>query len=160
MFRIKEIRLPIGHPQEDLKRAVVEKLGIDPEALISFRTTRQSIDARKKREAIFRVYTVEAEVSHPERSAGRSGVERIPPPEAVSIPSHPSEERRFPLRPVIAGCGPAGLFAALTLSRRGHPPLLLERGREIGKRIRDVRKFTESGVLDPESNILFGEGGA
>ena len=66
----------------------------------------------------------------------------------------------FGRRPVVAGCGPAGLFAALTLAEKGIPVLLLERGRAIQERLADVRAFWERGILNPESNVHFGEGGA
>ena len=78
----------------------------------------------------------------------------------------PGPPRRLPgsrdpdRRPVVAGCGPAGLFAALALASKGTPVLLLERGKAVPERLSDVRAFWERGVLNPESHVHFGEGGA
>ena len=80
----------------------------------------------------------------------------VPQPDPLRI----GKFRRPALRPVVAGAGPAGLFAALTLARYGVPPLLLERGKPVEERSRDVAAFWKTGALDSESNVQFGEGGA
>ncbi len=125
-----------------------------------FSVARRGIDARRKG-AVVRVYAADLALRTPglEESvcAGRPGVRvlgQVPDPfprDPVPRPSPP---------PVVVGAGPAGLFAAWTLARSGAPPLLLERGRPVEERARQVAAFWTDGILDPESNPQFGEGGA
>jgi len=127
---------------------------------VRFSVARRGIDARQKG-AVRRVFTAEAAL----RSEGleEAVCSRVPSARRHEPPPDPFPQGPVPppiLRPVVVGAGPAGLFAALTLARFGAPPLLLERGREVQERIRQVREFWLRGTLDPESNVQFGEGGA
>ena len=158
MIRIPNLALPVDGDEALLRRKAAKLLGIDPEAMLSFSLARQSIDARKKGDVH---YVCAVNVSAPNeaelvRRAGSPGVTLL---EARPY-AFPPVRRASPLRPVIAGMGPAGLFAALYLARNGVPPLVLERGRPVEERTEAVERFWASGELDPECNVQFGEGGA
>lgn len=152
--------------REDLlAQEVARAVGATPERLSSVRVLRSSVDARKRSDVHF-VLNVQVEVK------GLGRVEDAHPKKGVQVmvPKEP-QPCAFPdlsvhgaatdaLRPIVVGAGPAGLFCALALARAGLRPLLIERGRPVEERMRDVRTFADGGRLDEQSNIQFGEGGA
>ena len=158
MIRIQNISLPPEGNTELLRKKAARALGIRPDAIRELTLVRQSIDARKKAD-IHYVCTVlvttdgEAELVRRARSANITLFTPVPY-------AFPPVRRTSKLRPVVVGMGPAGLFAALYLARNGVPVLLLERGRPVEERTADVERFWATGVLDPASNVQFGEGGA
>ena len=158
MLRIGNIPLPIGGDLEQLRRRAARALGVRPGALGEIEIARQSIDARR-RDDVHYVYTVEVSLPDEESilraASGRNItlVERIPY-------AFPAAGRRSALPPVVVGMGPAGLFAALFLAENGFPCIVLERGQDIDRRTLDVDNFWAAGVLNEESNVQFGEGGA
>lgn len=156
MIRITQIKVPIDHSIQDLHQAAADHLGIAPAEIIAVHVRRQSIDARK-RTTLFFVYTLDLELS-PETSIQDASLYRTAPDLRYTPPA-PAPEKEAP-RPVIVGAGPCGLFAALILAQNGYRPLLLDRGREAVERSASVDLFWKTGVLDPESNVQFGEGGA
>src|SRR3970040_1839592 len=135
-------------------------MGVPGDEVPHFPVARRGIDARRKG-AIRRVYTVDVSFRSPaleEEVCSRVSSARplLPTPDPFPrVPVRPP-----PVRPIVVGAGPAGLFAALTLARYGAPPVLLERGRPVEERSRQVAAFWKEGALDPESNVQFGEGGA
>jgi uncharacterized FAD-dependent dehydrogenase len=143
-----------GDLTENLTRAACEKLRCPGEAVSRVRLLRQAIDSRKKSDIHFVCHALVA-IENEARYV-RPGVE-IYREKALEIPEF---RRDSALRPVIAGCGPAGIFAALTMARAGYRPIVLERGQPVDKRREDVSKFHETRKLNPESNVQFGEGGA
>lgn len=160
MLRLADIRLAIDHTEDDLKAAIVEVLGIREEDLAHYRICRKSIDARK-RNTIFFTYSVDVQVANEELLLKEHGSSQKIGPAPVAVyqfvcraPDNVSS------RPVVVGAGPCGLFAALTLAQMGFRPILLERGKKVKERARDVSLFWRTGTLNPESNALFGEGGA
>lgn len=161
MIRIHEIKLPVAHTEEDVRRKAAKLLRVDPSAFLRFTILRRSIDARKKPE-LYIVYSVEAEVAGEERVLKNARAKKgqiqtgIWKPYSFSV----TGERELSHRPIIAGTGPAGLFCGYMLAKAGYQPLLLERGQEIKKRLSDVERFWQEGILNPASNVQFGEGGA
>ena len=160
LVRIDGLRMPPGYTEEALSRAAADRLGCRPAEVRSVRPVRRSLDARRKKDIHYAI-RLEADVSDGAAARalkrGAPGVVRAEP-ETIW---EPRAQRPAPgTRVLVAGLGPAGLFAALALAECGFAPLVIERGRPIGERVEDVERSWASGTPDPESNILFGEGGA
>ncbi|HDS85570.1 MAG TPA: hypothetical protein ENN97_10305, partial [Phycisphaerales bacterium] len=159
MIRIRDICLPFDHKPEALAEAAAHKLGVSPADLNTIILVRKSIDARKKHR-ILAVYCVDAEVSNEADvlSRRRNDARMMPAPPAACV--QPIRRRADGRPPVVVGSGPCGLFAALLLAQADAKPVLIERGKDVKARIRDVQTFWRDGILNPESNVPFGEGGA
>ncbi len=158
MLRIQNISLPIDGGQDQLKQKAARILGVKPEAITALSLARQSIDARKKSDVHY-VCTVDVTVANEGKVLARCRDKNVSLHQSIPY-VFPPVHRTSPLPPVVVGMGPAGLFAALFLARNGLAPIVLERGRPVEERTADVERFWSTGVLDPTSNVQFGEGGA
>jgi len=155
MLLLQALPVPLdGDLTENLTRAVCVKLRCPGEAVSSLRLLRQAVDSRRKSDVRFVCHAL-IEIENEARYV-RPGVE-IYREKPLEVPAF---RRESSLRPVVAGFGPAGIFAALTLARAGRRPVVLERGQPVARRRADVARFHETRRLDPESNVQFGEGGA
>ncbi|MGD0625184.1 MAG: FAD-dependent protein [Thermodesulfobacteriota bacterium] len=159
---LKDIALPLEEEESTLQRKAAETLKISPEQILKLKIIRKSLDARWKNRIHF-VYALELTLA----AAEEKKVLDHPPPglQIQKVTETPARvtariQKKPAKRPVIVGTGPAGLFAALKLAENGLPPLILERGKEVPGRVKDVEKFWQDGTLEPESNVQFGEGGA
>ena len=156
MLRLEGIKLPPEAGVEQLKRKAAAVLRCREEDIVAVQVLRRAIDAR---DGLRFVYTAAVEVKDEARLLKRcrdTHVSRYTP-EVYTLPG-PVKGSDLPT--VVVGMGPAGLFAALVLAKCGVKPIVLERGRCVEQRQQDVRRFWESGILDTESNVQFGEGGA
>ncbi len=159
MLRITEVKLPLDHPVTAIRAAILQRLGIAENELIGYSIFRRAVDARKP--AISFIYTLDVEVSEEpalfERLEDDSRVSRAPDTSYRYVARAPDG---LVSRPVVIGTGPCGLFAGLLLAQMGFRPLILERGKAVRERTRDTWGLWRKSVLDPESNVQFGEGGA
>ncbi len=158
MLRIQNIPLPIDSGQGQLKKKAARILGVKPEVITGLSLARQSIDARKKNDVHY-VCTVDVTVADEGRVMARCRDRNVSLHQSAPY-VFPTVRRTSSLPPVVVGMGPAGLFAALFLARNGLAPIVLERGRPVEERTADVERFWTTGVLNPSSNVQFGEGGA
>lgn len=150
MYRINNLRIQIGYDTEEgIKKAICQKTGVKEKDIRSFQIVKKAIDARRKQD-IHYVLTVNADLS--------GTIDKIP--EILKKNYTLPLKRHIKFRPVICGTGPAGLFAGLVLARCGAAPILLERGEDVDRRAQSVERFWKSGILNQESNVQFGEGGA
>lgn len=151
----------LRHPADqkiDLKELLISELAIDGQTIAKIRILRRATDARQER--IDFVYTVLVTLV-----TDHKVIQKLTQRQDVAVYHEKEVERPLKIsgltsQPVIVGCGPAGLFAALTLIERGVQPIVLERGERITERVKTVDAFWKEGILNPESNVLFGEGGA
>jgi uncharacterized FAD-dependent dehydrogenase len=159
MLRLTELKLPLDHPPDALLAAVLSRFGIQADDLLSLSIARRGYDARR-RSAISLVYAVDIAVRDEAALLDRFAADqqlRPTPDTNYRFPVHDASVRR---RPVVIGTGPCGLLAALTLAEMGFRPLILERGKLVRERTRDTWGLWRRFVLNPESNVQFGEGGA
>ena len=159
MIQIQQLKLPVTHTKEDLENKIFGTLKISKEQLLSYRIAKQSIDARKKQE-IHYVYTVEVQTAQDRKIANRLHQNTVCYLDEKPYRFFACGKEKLNCAPVIAGSGPAGLFCAYMLASAGYAPIVLERGKTVEKRREDVRRFWKDGVLNTESNVQFGEGGA
>jgi len=157
---INNLRLPYYSGLEELKKLAAGKLNVRVDDIEKFRIIKESTDARRKPD-VSRVYSIAAEIDNSaalKRAIAKSSdirAEEEAPKEELM-----SGSKRLSSRPVVVGSGPAGIFAALELASHGYRPIVLERGGSVEERTDIVNRYWKTGLLDPETNVQFGEGGA
>ncbi len=160
MLRLTELKLPLDHPPEALRAAILQRLAIEDDELLHFSIFKRSFDARKKH-AMLLIYALDVEVKNEVAllKQFRSDRHLMPTPDTtyrfVGQASEPLASR-----PIVVGFGPCGIFAALVLAQMGFKPIVLERGRAVRERTKDTWGLWRKHTLNPESNVQFGEGGA
>jgi len=164
MLRLSEVKLPLDHTESDLDAAVrshLAQIGVKGDGLIGFTVFRRAHDARK-RDDIKLTYIIDIEVK--DEAAAVTRMARKPnwsvtPDMAYHFVAR-APEGGPKSRPVVIGLGPCGLLAGLILAQMGFRPIILERGKEVRERTKDTFGLWRKSVLNPESNVQFGEGGA
>ena len=161
MLRITELKLPLDHSDESLRPAIVQRLGIADADLLDFTLFKRSYDARKKNSELQFIYTIDLQVNGEadvlERFVDDHNV-NVAPDVSYKVVGHAPQD--YPQRPLVVGFGPCGIFAALLLAQMGFKPIVLERGKEVRQRTKDTWGLWRKNVLNAESNVQFGEGGA
>ncbi|MFZ3025704.1 NAD(P)/FAD-dependent oxidoreductase [Pseudomonas sp.] len=161
MLRITEFKLPIDHSDEQLRPALLAHLGLTSDELLDFTLFKRSYDARKKSAELCFIYTIDFQVTDEAALLARFPDDRhlsIAPDTAYKpVGQAPAELSE---RPIVVGFGPCGIFAGLLLAQQGFKPIILERGKSVRERTKDTWGLWRKNVLNPESNVQFGEGGA
>jgi uncharacterized FAD-dependent dehydrogenase len=160
MLRLTNVILPLDHPEADLQAAILARLKIAPQDMLSYVIFRRGYDARRKN-AITLVYTLDVEVRDQDKVLaklqGTPHVGITPDTSYKFVAQAPADVKK---RPVVIGFGPCGIFAALILAQSGFRPIILERGKVVRERTKDTWGLWRKRDLNPESNVQFGEGGA
>ena len=158
MIRVSELKLPVTGNQKALEKKLAKALRVPVEEIKAYRIFKRSLDARKK-DNIHYAYVVDVEVKNENKILEKNKEKHIS--KTPDLAYHlPKGENRPSKRPVVVGFGPAGMFAALLLAEMGLQPIVLERGGDVDSRKQAVDTFWQTGKLDVESNVQFGEGGA
>jgi uncharacterized FAD-dependent dehydrogenase len=162
MIRLSELKLPLDHTPDDLNALILQRLGISAAELQSWQIFKHSFDARKAHVLV--VYIVDVALTDPaqENTAllQNAANPHIQPTPDMSYHPVALAPANLPLRPVVVGFGPCGIFAALILAQMGFKPIVLERGKKVRERTQDTWGLWRKHILNPESNVQFGEGGA
>ncbi len=158
-IRVRDLRLALDGEEADLQNLAASKLGIKTEDILSCWLVKKAIDARRR--SVYFSYTVDLELS-PRVKIATALLEspQISILEEKEPAFLPAGQSKLESSPVIVGSGPAGLFCALLLARRGYKPIVIEQGQDVDKRVESVQQFWSGGPLDAYSNTQFGEGGA
>lgn len=159
MLRVSNLKISINN-EKDIKDILKKRLGIVGDGKLEYKIVKKSIDARDKKDVLY-VYTIDIKVNDEEKIINykyKNFNVSLAKKEKYMYPKSGEEELQY--RPVIIGFGPAGMFASLLLCRSGYKPIILERGKDISERDNDVTKLMEERILNTESNIQFGAGGA
>lgn len=172
MLRLTDLKLPLDHPEQALRKAILARLGIASDELTGFTVAKRSYDARR-RGAIVLIYAVDVDTPreadilqrlHLDAEAAQyahagEGGKVMPTPD-TNYKFVARAPDNLPLRPLVIGMGPCGLFAGLVLAQMGFRPIILERGKAVRERTKDTWGLWRKKTLNPESNVQFGEGGA
>ena len=158
MIRVRQIKTKINSPKQDIIKKIANKLKINEKEIEEIKIKKKSIDARDKNN-ILNVYECDVKIKNEEKILKRK---------SQDIFKSPVEKYQFIItgtkklenRPVVVGSGPAGLFCAYMLAKYGYRPIIIERGEKVEERVKTVEKFWNTGVLNKNSNVQFGEGGA
>jgi uncharacterized FAD-dependent dehydrogenase len=177
MLRLTDLKLPLDHSESALREAILARLGIAADELAGYTVAKRSYDARR-RGAIVLIYSVDVDTPReadilarlqldPESTefardgdTGRGTLTKVAPTPDTSYKFVARAPGQLPLRPIVIGMGPCGLFAGLVLAQMGFRPIILERGKAVRERTKDTWGLWRKKVLNPESNVQFGEGGA
>ncbi|KGF66389.1 NAD(P)/FAD-dependent oxidoreductase [Pseudomonas lutea] len=161
MLRITEFKLPLDHADDELRPALLQRLAIGSDELLDFTLFKRSYDARKKSTELQFIYTIDFQVrDEPALLKRLSHDKHIGPAPDVSYKMVGNAPADLSERPLVVGFGPCGIFAGLLLAQMGFKPIILERGTEVRQRTKDTWGLWRKNVLNPESNVQFGEGGA
>ena len=159
MLRIGQLKLEPNHSEQDLLQKIAKTLRISETDIKEYHIKKKSIDARKKPLLQF-VYTIDVEVVNETGVLKRQKGSQVTIAKDIRYEFPKAGTQVMKHRPIIIGSGPAGLFCAYLLAETGYRPIVFERGASVEERQKDIEKFWETGVLNTNSNVQFGEGGA
>lgn len=160
MIRLTNIQLPLDHDEQAISNVILSRLSIKADDLVSYNVHRRGYDARKKTNIVL-IYTLDVETKNDqallEKFADDQLIKATPDMSYQFVAQAPANLQE---RPVVIGFGPCGLLAGLVLAQMGYKPIILDRGKEVRERTKDTFGFWRKKILNTESNVQFGEGGA
>ncbi|WP_372742440.1 NAD(P)/FAD-dependent oxidoreductase, partial [Neptunomonas sp.] len=160
MIRLTNIQLPLDHDEQAISNIILSRLSIKADDLVSYNVHRRGYDARKKTNIVL-IYTLDVETKNDqallEKFADDQLIKATPDMSYQFVAQAPANLQE---RPVVIGFGPCGLLAGLVLAQMGYKPIILDRGKEVRERTKDTFGFWRKKILNTESNVQFGEGGA
>ncbi len=159
MLRINQMKLEPDHSPQDMVQKIAKTLRISEKEILHYEIKKQSIDARKKTEIKY-IYTVDVKVQNEQKLLKKQKGNQVTVAKDIPYNFPPAGREELRHRPVVIGSGPAGLFCAYMLAQHGYRPIVFERGASVDERQQDIAEFWATGVLNTESNVQFGEGGA
>lgn len=159
MIRIRQVNIEINAEEKEIIKQCSKKLKINENKIKEYNIVKKSIDARDKENIVFS-YEVDVKVENEDELLKKNKSKDI-----LKAPNKQYEfkitgNQKLRMKPIIVGSGPAGLFSAYMLAKYGYKPIIFERGENIEKRVKTVEKFWKDGIINLESNVQFGEGGA
>ena len=155
MIRISNIKIYEDISNEEVFNLVIKKYKMIKENINEWHISKKSVDARKKDDVHYS-YSIDIEIKNEEKFLKDKNISKIQPTSSPEIQLNMNKS----IKPVIVGAGPAGLFAALTFVQNGYKPIIIEQGQTVGERTKSVDNFINNGILNTNSNVQFGEGGA
>lgn len=158
MIKIADLSIPLIYTSKELEDVAARRLGIDNNRIERISIEKRSVDNRDKQDIHFKM-TIVVRISGDENEIIWRIKDKNISKQIEFIYTLP-KAKKLKERPVVVGCGPAGMFAALILAQAGARPILLERGRDVDSRSKSVLEFWRTGSLDTNTNVQFGEGGA
>ncbi|MBU2870930.1 NAD(P)/FAD-dependent oxidoreductase [Colwellia sp. E2M01] len=160
MIRLTNIKLALDHQEHELEQAILAKLSITTDQLVNFTVFKRGYDARKKTNIIL-IYTLDVETTLNDKLLTTFNDDnQVKPTPDMAYKFVAQAPENLKKRPVVIGMGPCGLFVGLVLAQMGFKPIILERGQEVRQRTKDTFGFWRKKILNTESNVQFGEGGA
>ncbi|HKL79352.1 MAG TPA: NAD(P)-binding protein [Mobilitalea sp.] len=163
MLRIAQIKLPIGHLQEAILAAAAKALRLSADKIESYSIVKKSLDARKKNDIRY-IYTIDVKLlgteEYEQDIVNKARNVNITISKQSKYEFLPTGKEPLDHPPVVVGTGPAGLYCAYLLAKNGYQPIVIERGYEVSRRVKEVEQFWKEDLLNPECNVQFGEGGA
>lgn len=161
MIKLTQIKLPITHKKQDLRKAISKLLKLPKEfdqTKLNYKIIKKSIDARHE-DAKF-IYSVNVTIDNEAKILKKVNSKNIMLTKEEHYKYQLQGNEKLNTRPIIIGSGPAGLFCSYLLAINGYRPIVIERGESVENRMKTVEKFFQDNILNPESNVQFGEGGA
>ena len=159
MLKVHNIKVSITSDTKDnLKEKLARKLKIAKDEIIDIEIIKKSLDARDK-EKIFYVYELDTNIKNEAKVLNKK-IKDVTKVEKIKYKYEVTGTKKMINRPIVVGSGPAGLFCAYHLAKTGYKPIIIERGKKVEERVKDVEKFWQENILDEASNVQFGEGGA
>lgn len=159
MIRIGQVKLNPDHTEAELLEKIANTLHISSSEILDYQIKKQSLDARKKPDLKY-VYMIDVKLANEQKILKKQKNHQISQVAETKYVFPNAGKKVSKHRPVIIGCGPAGMFCAYLLAEHGYRPILFERGATVEERVQDIEHFWNTGVLKEQSNVQFGEGGA